>query len=299
MPGHVGVGGSGGGGVRAMAVRDQRARVLYRLPEQRRFGARGMPGLLTMALLAVVLFLGGLVVGRASMTRDQAPVAAAPATTAPAVTATPAPGETATPGTVAATPAAGAATSRVGPRKLEHGVGVGYANSRQGAVAAAANYSTVLSSDLILDTATRRAAIDTLAAPEARAGLQKTFDQAVASLRKGLGITAENAGSVKVLMRAHPVGWKVDDYGNGTATVAIWVTGVTGSIGGTGPPAPIREGWGTTTARLRWVKGDWKLVDSTTVDGPLPIADVSPPTPAPELVSKASEFKEFTYAPGP
>jgi hypothetical protein len=299
VPGLVGVGGSGGGGgVRAMAVRDQRARVLYRLPEQRRFGARGMPGLLTMALLAVVLFLGGLVVGRASMTRDQAADAAAPATTAPAVTA-PAPGETATPGTVAANPAAGAATSRVGPRRLEHGVGVGYANSRQGAVAAAANYSTVLSSDLILDTATRRAAIDTLAAPEAKAGLQETFDQAVASLRKGLGVTAENAGSVKVLMRAHPVGWKVDDYGNGTAKVAIWVTGVTGSIGGTGPPVPIREGWGTTTARLRWVKGDWKLVDSTTVDGPLPIADVSPPTPAPELVSKASEFKEFTYAPGP
>ena len=65
-----------------MAV-DQRARVLYRLPEQRRFGAGGMPGLLTMTLLAVVLFLGGLVVGRASMTREQA-AGAAPATTTPA-----------------------------------------------------------------------------------------------------------------------------------------------------------------------------------------------------------------------
>jgi hypothetical protein len=280
-----------------MAVRDQRARVLYRLPEQRRFRAGGMPGLLAMALLAVVLFLGGLVIGRASMTRDQAGAGAAPATTAPAVTAAPATGGTATPGTAAATE--GAATSRVGPRKFEHEVGVGYARSQQGAVAAAANYSTVLSSDLILDTARRRAAIDTLAAPEARAGLQKTFDQAVASLRKGLGLTGENAGSVQVLMRAHPVGWKVDDYGDGTARVAIWVSGVTGSIGGTGPPVPIREGWGTTTMNLRWVKSDWKLVDSTTVDGPLPIADVSPPTPAPELVSKASEFKEFTYAPGP
>jgi hypothetical protein len=303
VPGVVGVGGAGGvaatgGGVRAMAVRDQRARVMYRLPEQRRFGTGGMPGLLAMALLALVLFLGGLVVGRASMTRDQAGGATTPATTAPAVTAAPAQDETATPSTAAA-PAEGAATSRVGPRRFEHGVGVGYAHSRQGAVAAAANYSSVLSSALILDTARRRAAIDTLAAPEARAGLQKTFDQAVASLRKGLGVTAENAGSVKVLMRAHPVGWKVDDYDDGTATVAIWMTGVTGSIGGTGTPAPIREGWGTTTARLQWVKGDWKLVDSTTVDGPLPIADVSPPTPAPELVSKASEFKEFTYAPGP
>jgi hypothetical protein len=281
-----------------MAASDQRARVLYRLPEQRRFGAGGMPGLVTLALLALVLFLGGLVVGRASMTRDQAGGAAS-ATTAPAVTTTPAPGETATPGTAAAAPTQAAATSRVGPRRFEHGVGVGYARSQQGAVAAAANYSSVLSSELILDTARRRAAIDTLAAPEAKAGLQKTFDQAVASLRKGLGVTGADADNVQVLMRAHPVGWKLDDYGGGSARVAIWVSGVTGSVGGAGPPVPIREGWGTTTVNLRWVKGDWKLVDSTTVDGPLPIADVSPPTPAPELVSKASEFKEFTYAPGP
>jgi hypothetical protein len=281
-----------------MAVGDQRARVLYRLPEQRRFGAGGMPGLVTMALLALVLFLGGLVIGRASMTRDRAGATAAPATTAPAVTATPAPGETATPGTAAAA-TEGAAASRVGPRRFVEGVGVGYARSQQGAVAAAANYSSVLSSALILDTARRRAAIDTLAAPEAKAGLQKTFDQAVASLRKGLGVTGADTDNVQVLMRANPVGWKVDDYRDGTARVAIWVSGVTGSIGGTGPPVPIREGWGTTTMNLRWVKGDWKLVDSTTVDGPLPIADVSPPTPAPELVSKASEFKEFTYAPGP
>ena len=61
-----------------MAVRDQRARVLYRLPEQRRFGAGGMPTLLTMVLGAIVLFLGGLVVGRATMTRD-APTGAATA----------------------------------------------------------------------------------------------------------------------------------------------------------------------------------------------------------------------------
>jgi hypothetical protein len=278
-----------------MAVGDQRARVLYRLPEQRRFGTGGMPALLTMALLALVLFLGGLVVGRATMTRERAD-AAAPATTAPAATAAPATGEAATPGTAAATE--GAAASRVGPRKFQNGVGIGYARSQQGAVAAAANFSSVLSSALILDDARRRAAIDTLAAPEAKAGLQKSFDEAVTSLRKGLGVTAANADDVQVLMRANPVGWKVDQYGDGTARVAIWVSGVTGAVG-VNPPAPIREGWGTTTVNLRWVKGDWRLVDSTTVDGPLPIADVSPPTPAPELVSKASEFKEFTYAPGP
>jgi hypothetical protein len=282
-----------------MAVGDQRARVLYRLPEQRRFGAGGMPGLLTMTLLAVVLFLGGLVVGRASMTRDRAG-GAAPATTAPAATATPSPTVAAGQGTAADAPAVAAATATkgVGPRRIENGVKVGYAHSREGAIAAAANYTTALSSDLILDPARRKAAIDTLAAPEAKARLQKTFDQAVASLRSGLGVTGA-ASDAQVLLRATPVGWRVEEYSDRAATVAIWVTSVGGSIGGTDGPVPIREGWGTTTVELRWAGGDWKQVASTTTDGPVPIADVAPPTAAPELVSKASEFKEFTYAPGP
>jgi hypothetical protein len=279
-----------------MAVGDQRARVLYRLPEQRRFGAGGMPSLLAMALLAVVLFLGGLVLGRASMTRDQAG-GAAPATTTAAATATPAP-TVASPGTAAA-PAAAAATKGVGPRRIENGVKVGYAHTREGAIAAAANYTTALSSDLILDSARRKAAIDTLAAPEAKARLQKTFDQAVASLRSGLGVTGAAGDGAQVLLRATPVGWRVEEYSDRAARVAIWVTSVGGSIGGTDGPVPIREGWGTTTVDLRWAGGDWKQVDSTTTDGPVPIADVAPPTAAPELVSKASEFKEFTYAPGP
>ncbi len=279
-----------------MAVGDQRARVLYRLPEQRRFGASGTPRLLTLVLLAVVLFLGGMIIGRASMTRDR-DGGAATATSAPAAAATPSPTVAATPGTAAAAPAEGAAT-KVGPQRFKAGVGVGYARSQQGAVAAAANYTSVLSSDLILDTTRRRAAIDALAAPEAKARLQKTFDQAVVSLRQGLGVTGGADDGTQVLLRATPVGWRVESYDNGAAKVAIWVTSVGGSIGGK-VPVPIREGWGTTTVTLRWAGGDWKQVESTTTDGPVPIADVAPPTAAPELVDKANEFKEFTYAPGP
>ena len=281
-----------------MAVRDQqRARVLYRLPEQRRLGAGGMPTLLTLVLLAIVLFLGGVVIGRATMTRDPA-APAAPATTA-AAPAAPAPTAAATPQSTAAPRAQAAATGGVGPSRVEHGVGLGYAHSQEGAVAAAANFTRVLSSALILDTAQRRAAIDTLAAPEARARLQKTFDQAVASIRAGLGMTGAAGDRAQVLLRATPVGWRIEHYDKGTARVAIWVTSVGGSLGGDSGTVPIREGWGTTKVSLRWVGGDWKQVASTTTDGPVPIADVAPPTAAGELVTKANEFKEFTYAPGP
>jgi hypothetical protein len=278
-----------------MAVGEQRARVLYRLPEQRRFGASGVPSLLTLVLLAVVLFLGGMVVGRATMSRDQSG-AAAPATSPPAATAAPSPTVAATPGSTAA-PAK--AAEGAGPSRVEHGVGVGYERSRAGAVAAAANYTQVLSSSLILDDAKRRAAIDTLAAPKARARLQKTFDQAVASMRKGFGATGAAADNAQVLMRATPVGWRIDNYGDGAATVAIWMTSVGGSVGGAQGPVPVREGWSTTTVALRWARGDWKQVETTSTDGPVPIADVAPPTAAPDLIGAAEQFKEFSYAPGP
>jgi hypothetical protein len=280
--------------VKAVAVTNQaRARVVHRLPEQRRFGA-GAPGMLTMLLLALVLFLGGLVVGRASMTRDPAATAPPATTAAPAVapsTVAPAPE------TAAVAPPAEAAASPVGPSRVEHDVGVGYTRTQKGAVAAAANYTKALSSDQILDDDWRGRAIDTLAAPQAKARLQKTFAQAVVSLRKGLGVSAAGDGS-QVLLRATPVGWRMDRYGGGTAKVAIWVTSIAGSLGGDHGPVPILEGWGTTTAELRWVQGDWKLLNTTTTEGPVPIADVSPPTAAAELVDEAAKFKEFTYAPG-
>jgi hypothetical protein len=282
-----------------VAVGDQsRARVLYRLPEQRRVGVGGMPSMLASVLLALVLFLGGLLVGRAITSRGAvAGPAAAPATTAPAQ----APGAT-TPATAATAPQAqageAAATSRVGPRAVVHGVPVGYQQSEQGAVAAAANYASVLSSAMILDQAQRRAAIQAISAPEALARQQRAFDQAVALLSKGLGVGQAGARDGTVLLRAVPVGWRLEAYTGDRARVAIWVTSVIGALGGPPQGVPVREAWGTTTVELRWVDGDWKLLKTTTTDGPVPIADTATPTAASQLIPEARDFKEFTYAPG-
>jgi hypothetical protein len=284
--------------VSGVAVGDHsRARVLYRLPEQRRLAAGGLPSMLTTVLLAVVLFLGGLLVGRATTRTTAAdPPAAAPATTA----VTPAAGEVATPGTAAApqAQAGAAATSRVGPRRVVAGVPVGYEHSKQGAVAAAANYARVLSSELILDKASRHKAIDTLAAPEARARQQRALDRDVASVAKALGVGAAGAGDGTLLLRAVPVGWRLEEYAGDHATVALWVTSVGGSLNGPGGSRPVQEGWGTTTVKLRWTGGDWKLLQSTNTDGPTPLADPAAPTAPSQLIPQAQDFKEFTYAPG-
>jgi hypothetical protein len=279
-----------------VAVGDHsRARVLYRLPEQRRLGVGGMPSMLATVLLALVLFLGGLLVGRATTRGTVAGPVDAPATSA--ATATP---EAAAPPATTAPQAQAdqVVASRVGPRKLVAGVPVGYQHSQQGAVAAAANYARVLSSELILDRSRRRAAIEALAAPEALARQQRAWDQAVASLSKGLGVADGGAGDGTVLLRAVPVGWRLKEYTGDRATVAIWVTSVLGTLGGPPDGVPVREAWGTTTVELRWVDGDWKQVDAVNTDGPRPIADSATPTAASELIPEAQQFKEFTYAPG-
>ena len=280
-----------------VAVGDHsRARVLYRLPEQRRLGVGGMPSMLATVLLALVLFLGGLLVGRVTTGGGTA----APPVDAPATSAAAATDETA-PRVATTTPqaqAGQAAASRVGPREVVSGVPVGYQHSEQGAVAAAANYARVLSSTLILDPSRRRAAIEALAAPETLGRQQRAFDQAVASLRKGLGVTDGSALDGTVLLRAVPVGWRLKEYTGDRATVAIWVTSVLGALGTPPDGVPVREAWGTTTVKLRWVDGDWKQLQTTTTDGPVPIADTATPTAASQLIPEAQQFKEFNYAPG-
>jgi hypothetical protein len=277
-----------------VAVGDHsRARVLYRLPEQRRIGAGGMPSMLATVLLALVLFLGGLLVGRATTSTG---TVAGPTPATSAATATP---EQAAP--AATTPRAQAdqaAAGQVGPRKIVSGVPVGYQHSEQGAVAAAANYARVLSSTLILDRSKRHAAIEALAAPEALARQQRAWDQAVALLTKGLGVADGGSTDGTVLLRAVPVGWRLKQYTGDRATVAIWVTSVLGALGGPPNGVPVREAWGTTTVELRWVEGDWKQLRATNTDGPVPIADSATPTAASQLIPEAQQFKEFTYAPG-
>ncbi|HVD14644.1 MAG TPA: hypothetical protein VNK73_09355, partial [Actinomycetota bacterium] len=165
-----------------MAVTERsRARVIYRLPDQRASRAAGpsvAPTRLSLLLLALVLFSGGLVIGRSS-TRTASVTPTAPA---PSVTA-------ANPPASAGAPATGATrASKTGPTRLDHGVGVGWAHTREGAVAAATNYTVALGGTLVFDPVARDKAIEVLAAPKARAALQRTWGEAAELTRKGLNL---------------------------------------------------------------------------------------------------------------
>jgi hypothetical protein len=274
--------------------------VIYGLPEQRRLGAGGGLGLLGVLALALLLFAGGLLIGRwTSVTAPATPRTA----TAPQAT---------TPGAAASAPATALpfAGERSGEQvwsgRIKGGVPVGWAHSEAGAVGAGTNYTAILSSELLFDPARRRRAVDAIAAPEARLRLQRELDAAARTVATALarGASGGEAGQAlgpaaldpeKVIFQTIPVRYRVELYDGSRARIAIWTTGVGGYEDSS---LPVQEAWGVTTVELKWIDKDWKETSATVQDGPVPVADDTPPTPAPVLVDEAQRFKEYHYAPG-
>ncbi len=186
--------------------------------------------------------------------------------------------------------------------RMEGGiVPVGWAHSQAGAIAAATNYTAVLSSELLFDSAKRRLAVDAIAAPEARGQLRRALDATAktvaAALTRSMGSATASAplDPEKVLFQTIPVRYRVDLCDGAHARISIWQTGVAGYQDSS---LPVQEAWGVTTVELRWVDEDWKETDATVQDGPAPVADGTPPTLTPVLVREAQRFKEYRYAAG-
>jgi hypothetical protein len=278
--------------------------VIYSLPEQRRPGSPGGFGLVALLALALALFAGGLLIGRwtGAAPQRQAPSAQhdAAASQAPAATSA-APSQTAP---ERALPAARPLTvhgEKVWSGRTVNGVPVGWDHSEAGAVGAATNYTAALaSSELIFDASRRAAAVDTIAAPRARERLARDLEEQAkliaASFFGGKDADAALARVVasKVVFQTIPVRYRLDAYDGTHARVTIWQTGVGGYQDSSLPP---QEAWGMTTVQLQWIDKDWKETAATVTDGPVPVADSNPPTPAPALIHELRQFKDYHYAP--
>jgi len=286
-----------------LAVGEQsRARVIYSLPEQRRPGSPGGFGLFGLLALALLLFAGGLLIGRWTGADPQAPAAQRNATTPRATAATSvAPSAT--------SPSSDATVGRpltingeqVWSGRTVNGVPVGWDHSEAGAVGAATNYTSALaSSELMFDAARRGAAVDTVAAPQSRTRLRRDLeDQAKVIAASFFGLKdADQAlpqvDASKVVFQTIPVRYHLDAYDGSHARVSIWQTGVGGYQDSSLPP---QEAWGMTTVQLQWIDKDWKETGATVTDGPVPVADSNPPTPAPDLIHEVQQFKDYHYAP--
>jgi hypothetical protein len=102
-------------------------------------------------------------------------------------------------------------------------------------------------------------------------------------LVESLGVGTAVA-TVDTVLRALPVGWQLEEYTDDRSVVS-WVNSVFGALGR--PPNSTSVGRAGHHVKLRWAGDDWKQVDSATTDGPVPIADVAPPTAAPDSYVRA------------
>lgn len=147
-----------------------------------------------------------------------------------------------------------------GPRSSVGGVGVGFTQTEEGAVAAAVSYAAASQSWLYLDDAQLEEAVGAVVAPTASSHLVDRVSSDVALLRDRL---READGTVWFVVA--PLATKLDSFDSTTAVVRVWVVRVLSADGVAVP----QSGWLTLTFELGW-QGDWKVTDLSEAEGPTP-----------------------------
>ena len=117
---------------------------------------------------------------------------------------------------------------------------------------------------------------------EAREGLVRAYVAAAEQARTQLGVGT--APEPVVILRASPVGYRVDRFTPAAATVAIWRVGIVGS----GATAEPQQSWRTETVSLVWEKKTWKVAALRSEPGPTPPLPTSAATSTPASSSRRS-----------
>jgi hypothetical protein len=154
-----------------------------------------------------------------------------------------------------------------GPTRVEAGMPVGYADTGDGAHAAALAFTTVvphralyLSRDQVV------AAINVLAANGAQSTLTAQvladFDQAQPRLATTTGITWWAVTAVAI---------RTDAYTPERARFSVWVVRLLSKQGVVAP----QSSWATVVIELVWERDDWRIWSQTSTPGPTPTLDAS------------------------
>ncbi|MFC4609319.1 hypothetical protein ACFO9E_16045 [Streptomyces maoxianensis] len=174
----------------------------------------------------------------------------------------------------------------------------GFAKDEQGAQSAAANYAVALVSAEILKPDRRREIVRQLFVTEKAGELEARLDQAYSKdfLNKiGLDANGNAPAGLTYVSRTAPVGTKVTQYTNTSATVEVWCTGVFGTAG-VSSTNPVTNDWFTMTLKLRWADGGWKVESFSQKDGPAPVNADRTASSADEIAKAVEQYGGFTYA---
>ncbi|MBZ9641771.1 hypothetical protein [Streptomyces sp. PSKA30] len=194
-----------------------------------------------------------------------------------------------------------APTAASGERPVESGTGgipTGYARNEQGAQSAAANYAVALGSAEMFDKARRDAILQAIITPSRVADFEATLDKAYGpefNKNVGLNTNGSTPKGYTFVSRTTPIGTKVTEASDNTATVEVWCSGLLG-LAGENSTNPVTNSWFTITMNLEWTGGDWKIVSHSQKDGPSPVPGDDRASSADEMAKAVEEYGGFTYA---
>jgi hypothetical protein len=188
-------------------------------------------------------------------------------------------------------PAPGAEPSALGATRTVAGVPVGYARTREGAVAAMAAYGHVLADPRVQLDDRRRSGVAAAVGTERYAQSLRDAETVFAARRAGPVGQALRLGARAVFL-AVPVAYRIVSYDESTAVIKSWGVAITASDTGLSPQAS----WGTTTTTAVWERGDWKVDEVSSQPGPAP-AGADAPSTALAFVDALSGLRTFRHAP--
>lgn len=174
----------------------------------------------------------------------------------------------------------------------------GFAHDQQGAESAAANYSVALVSADILKPNQRAQIVRQVFVTGRVDELEAKFNQAYNKEfldKVGLDESGNAASGMTYVSRTAPVGTKVTQLADSSATVEVWCTGVFGTAG-VGSTNPVSNDWFTMTLKLQWEGDDWKVDSFSQKDGPAPVNTDRTASNADEIAKAVEEYGGFTYA---
>ncbi|MFI8769595.1 hypothetical protein ACIGN6_32450 [Streptomyces sp. NPDC053792] len=204
-------------------------------------------------------------------------------------------------GPQAGTPGKTAPTSATGVRPVTGKNGTiptGYTHDDQGAQSAATNYAVALGSAEMFQDGPRENIVRTIHDPAIVDDLVKRLDASYsAEFMASIGLDEKGAApsGMTFVSRTIPVGAKVRDYTDTSATVEVWCTGLVG-LAGPGSTKPVTSTWFTITEKLTWVEGDWRVESSTQNEGPTPVNGDNRASMADEIAEAVQGYGGFTYA---
>ncbi|MFD4376550.1 hypothetical protein [Streptomyces sp. NPDC058486] len=200
------------------------------------------------------------------------------------------------------TPGKPAATAPTGTRPVTGTNGTvptGHPQNEQGAQSAAANYAAALGSTDMYQKGPREALVRAVYAPEVAdarvADLDKGYGDKALLGRMGLQEDGTAPQGLTFVARTIPVGTKVEAYAQDRATVSVWHSYLFG-LAGEASKNPVSEAWYTKTYELLWTGGDWKIVDVSQKDGPVPVGRDQRASSAQDMADAVEQFGGFTYA---